>query len=167
VLGEDDLYHQFDRNEPWGSEHNRSLIGKMPAVYAPVRVQAASGATFYQGFTGDGTFYDTRRPLRIPDFNYHNHDAIMLVEGSEAVFWTQPDDLVLDPNQPLPKLGGLFDGNYNVLLCDGSVRFMSRNTAPERLRNAISHSGLIDWSMIGGHAIQPPLPVRLGLSKEK
>src|SRR5262245_25506596 len=32
-LGEQDLYNEFHLNEPWDSEHNKSLIARMPAVF--------------------------------------------------------------------------------------------------------------------------------------
>src|SRR5688500_14843053 len=37
------LYKQFKLDEPWDSEHNKKLIGRMPALYAPVRVKADRG----------------------------------------------------------------------------------------------------------------------------
>ena len=35
-LGEEALYKQFRLNEPWDSPHNRTLVDKMPAVFADV-----------------------------------------------------------------------------------------------------------------------------------
>ena len=52
-LGEEDLYKQFKLNEPWDSVHNKKLIPKMPRIYAPIRVKAKEGETFYQVFTGE------------------------------------------------------------------------------------------------------------------
>jgi hypothetical protein len=52
-VGEEDLYKQFKLNEPWDSAHNKKLIPKIPRNYAPIRVKAKEGETFYQVFTGE------------------------------------------------------------------------------------------------------------------
>src|SRR5262249_52037192 len=36
-LEQGNLYQQFKLNEPWDSPHNRTLLTRMPPVYAPVR----------------------------------------------------------------------------------------------------------------------------------
>jgi RNA polymerase sigma factor (sigma-70 family) len=56
-LGEQDLYNQFKRDEPWDSAHNRKLLSKMPAVYAPPGVKTQRPySTFYQVFVSAGPF---------------------------------------------------------------------------------------------------------------
>src|SRR5438105_245151 len=47
-----DLYKQFELDEPWDSDNNKKLIDKMPKLYAPIRVKADAGMTFYQSFSG-------------------------------------------------------------------------------------------------------------------
>jgi hypothetical protein len=50
-LGENDLYKQFHRDEPWNSPHNKQLLSKMPAVFAPPGVKTRQPyTTFYQVF---------------------------------------------------------------------------------------------------------------------
>jgi len=50
-LGEGELYQQFKHDEPWDSPHNRKLLSKMPAVYAPPGVKTQRPySTFYQVF---------------------------------------------------------------------------------------------------------------------
>ena len=56
------LYKEFKLDEPWDSENNKKLIAKMPKVYAPVRVKAKEGETFYQVFTGENTLFDPKGP---------------------------------------------------------------------------------------------------------
>ena len=38
------------------------------------------------------------------------------------MIWTKPADLPFDEKKPLPKLGGMFGGECNVVLCDGIGR---------------------------------------------
>jgi RNA polymerase sigma factor (sigma-70 family) len=56
-LGERTLYKQFKRDEPWDSPHNRKLLSKMPAVFAPPGVKSRQPySTFYQVFVSVGPF---------------------------------------------------------------------------------------------------------------
>jgi len=57
-LGHEALYKEFKLDEPWDSEHNKKLIGKMPKVYAgPGAAEQITkdGKTYYQVFTGEMT----------------------------------------------------------------------------------------------------------------
>jgi hypothetical protein len=54
-LGGGELYNQFKRDEPWDSPHNRKLLSKIPAVYAPPGVKTQRPySTFYQVFVSAG-----------------------------------------------------------------------------------------------------------------
>lgn len=56
-LGEQALYNQFKRDEPWDSPHNRKLLSKMPAVFAPPGIKTRQPySTFYQVFVSVGPF---------------------------------------------------------------------------------------------------------------
>jgi hypothetical protein len=37
-LGFDALYRRFRLNEPWDSPHNKALLGEMPGIYRPLRL---------------------------------------------------------------------------------------------------------------------------------
>ena len=65
----------------------------------------------------------------------------MAVEAAEAVPWTKPEDLVYDPDKPLPKLGGIFKSGFNALLADGSVRFVKKEVKDDILRKYITRAG--------------------------
>src|SRR5947209_11024222 len=52
-IEEQALYQQFHLDEPWDSAHNKTLLAKMPKLYAPVRGKTKEpGMTYYQVFTG-------------------------------------------------------------------------------------------------------------------
>ncbi len=54
-LGENELYNQFKRDEPWDSPHNRQLLSKMPAVFAPPGAKTQrTYSTYYQVFVSAG-----------------------------------------------------------------------------------------------------------------
>lgn len=55
-LEEQELYRQFKLDEPWNSPHNRKLLSKMPAVFAPPGVKTRRPySTFYQVFVSAGS----------------------------------------------------------------------------------------------------------------
>ena len=67
--------------------------------------------------------------------------TFMLVEAGEAVPWSKPADVVFDAKKPLPKLGGIFDGDFNVAFCDGSVRYVKKGVKEEILKMYITIDG--------------------------
>ena len=64
-----------------------------------------------------------------------------MVEAGEPVIWTKPADLPFDEKKPLPKLGGLFDGEFHVGLCDGSVMLVKKNFDEKEMKSLITPSG--------------------------
>jgi prepilin-type processing-associated H-X9-DG protein len=117
-----DLYKRFKLNEPWDSEHNKKLIAEMPKIYAPVRGKAKPGETYYQRFVGKGALFNERgSDYTIPAIPDGTSNTALVVEAGDPVIWTKPQDLPFNKKAPLPKLGGLFGGDFNALFCDGSV----------------------------------------------
>lgn len=142
----EDFYRQFRLDEPWDSPHNRALIGRTPPIYAlpgadPQVVE--QGMTYYRAITGPRSAFARRngRPpslLNIPD---GPSNTIMIVEAADAVIWTKPDELEYVPGGPLPRLGRHFRGGPQVVLCDGSVRQLSRNLGPATVEAALTADG--------------------------
>ena len=144
-IEQENLYRQFHFDEPWDSEHNKTLIPMMPKVYA-TNVRAEVGHTYLRTFNSPGTFGVARTFADITD---GTSNTIMVVESSESVPWTKPDVFALDPQKPKAKLG-INKGKLNVLMGDGSVRFIDlTKISDETLRNAITiNDGMVlgpDW----------------------
>jgi hypothetical protein len=137
-IEEDQLYKQFKLDEPWDSENNKNLIAKMPKLYAPVRVKAKEGETFYQVFTGEkAAFGPKKNPRLVASFKDGLSNTGVVFEAGTPVVWTKPDDMAYDEKKPLPKLGGLFDGECNVGLGDGSVTRLKKDADEKELRKLI------------------------------
>jgi prepilin-type processing-associated H-X9-DG protein len=66
-----------------------------------------------------------------------------VVEARNAVPWTKPDDLSFDPTAA-PSLfgaGSTHPGGFNVLLADGSARFVSMSVDLKVFRSLITRGG--------------------------
>ena len=134
-LGEDALFQQFRLDEPWDSAANLPLVQKMPKVYAHPRDRSANqaGKTHYQVCVGPGTVFESPEGHSMAEITDARFDTAMVLEASNAVTWTKPDDLPFDPNGPLPILGGQFPSGFYVLMCDSTVRFLG-NTLDNQTR---------------------------------
>jgi hypothetical protein len=140
------LFDEFHLDEPWDSSHNRTLISKMPVLYAASRTSPAQGYTFYRGFTGPNTWLPPQtqpgqpgkplfgiKPLAITD---GMSNTILVAEAVESVIWTRPEDLEFAPNK-VPKLGGVFASGFHVGMADGSVKFVRKGIDEKTISNAI------------------------------
>ncbi len=128
------LYKQFHKNEPWNSPHNMALINQMPDVYKSPNSTAPAGRTTYLGIDGPGGMMENGGGKKIRDIIDGTSNTILVVEADDAaaVIWTKPDDYRFNPANPSQNLGGK-NGGFNALLCDGAVRFLSKNINPQTL----------------------------------
>jgi len=142
-LDEKALYEKFHLDEPWDSAHNKALLKEMPAVYAPVihKKDESKYSTYYQVFVGPGTLFEGDEGTRLEHITDGMHRTLMVVEAAKPVPWTKPEDLPFAKEKPLPKLGGLFEDGFNILLADGAVLFLSKKIEPAILRATITRNG--------------------------
>jgi len=161
-IGEDDLYREFNLDEPWDSSNNRPLVRRMPKLFAHPRAElskAQAGLTYYCAFVGPGTAFDpslvgkSGRPgnrllgTRLVDFTDGLDKTLLVVEAADPVEWTRPDDLPYVPNQPLPRLGYLFSDGFNLVTADGEVHFVRHDAKEASLRGLITRNGgeALNW----------------------
>jgi hypothetical protein len=143
-IGQGSLFGRFHLDEAWDSPHNKALLTPMPKVYShPKDPEAAKqGLTPYRLFVGPETAFELpnpRYPSSIPD---GTHNTILLVEAADAVPWTKPEELVYDPDGPLPWLGGRFHGGFNVAMWDSTVSFIdTKKVGEQELRKLITAAG--------------------------
>src|SRR5262249_26736525 len=134
------LFKEFKLDEAWDSENNKKLLEKMPPTYAAPRGKFEKGYTFYQSFSGEGALM-SGKPQKIFTITDGTSQTFMIVEAGLTVPWTKPVDVAYDAQKPLPKLGGIFDGAFNVAMCDGSVRFVPKGVKDENLKKFITVAG--------------------------
>jgi hypothetical protein len=143
-LEQDLLYKQFHITEPWDSPHNKTLVARMPKVFALPGGQPGS-TTPYQVFVGPNTPWSVdngrigpKFPAGFPD---GTSNTILVAEAMHPVEWTKPADMVVDPGKhPMLLLGHHIKHNKcYVAMADGSVRSISVvGTSEQTLRNAIN-----------------------------
>ena len=156
------LYQAYDKTQPWDSETNRKIAetrvsaythpaddrdGAFTAYFAPIGNQSAPEHSLWvpraevgtEPFKGSG-YRDVRDGLS---------NTLMLVEARRDVPWTKPEDVRLDPSQPVDpaQLGGFTPGGFQASFGDGSVRFFPQTLRAEVLRNLLTRAGgeLIDF----------------------
>jgi hypothetical protein len=146
---EDDLYNAFHLDEAWDSPHNIQMLERMPKAYArPNDPDAAKFQTCYRVFIGENATFPLPGPWpgdkppsgrRIPQ-DFYPHETgrtFLVVEAAESVPWTKPDELVYDPDQPLPKLGRPSEDWLQASLMDLSVRSFRVRDNEKTLRSFI------------------------------
>jgi hypothetical protein len=155
-LGEQRLYSQFKLDEPWDGPNNRRLLAQMPKVYVhPMQGGPTEPyATYYQVLTGGGAMFDVgpqSRPRRFTDVTDGMATTILVVEAAQPVPWTQPAELSYAPDRPLPSMG-LNARTFNVLMVDGSVHPIPKDTDEKTLRALITYNGNEIVNVPGGAA---------------
>jgi hypothetical protein len=58
-------------------------------------------------------------------------------EAGQAVPWTKPADLEFDSSKLIPKLGGMYEGVFNMLGADGAVHRVPVKVKPDVFRRLI------------------------------
>ncbi len=140
-IEQQELYNQYNFDEPWDGPNNRKLIDKMPAIYAHPGVDGAPssrGHTSYFVFTGPSTIVGAGDEPQIQKVTDGTSNTILAVEAQREIPWTKPEDIPFDPKAPLPELGGYTPDGFNALFADGSVRYIVKAIDPTVLRSLIT-----------------------------
>ncbi|PHS14516.1 MAG: hypothetical protein COA78_05835 [Blastopirellula sp.] len=127
-LEQGNLYDLFKLDEPWDSEHNIKLVKHMPEWLKNPTSTAAPNLTQYLAPIGKGTMWEGGKKLGFRDILDGTSNTIMFLEVNDeaSVIWTKPEDLNIDFDNPLQGLGNAHPGGFQVGICDGSIRFISK-----------------------------------------
>lgn len=149
-LGYAGLYQRYDFNQPWNSPSNAALTRLMPAVFAcPADPDAAeNGETCYMALVGRRAGFEGSRGRGADEFVQGARTTILVTELPVAgVIWLEPTDLDADRlrlavNCGLERcIGSHHQAGANVLMADGTVRYLSDSTPSEELEWLIGIDG--------------------------
>ena len=146
------LYDEFHKDEPWDSEHNKTLISRMPAVYtcpSGSRTPAKEGKTSYLTPRGPATVFPGTEAVKLQDVTDGTSNTIFVVDASDAaaVTWTKPDDWDISVELKLQSLFGHHPKGTNVGFADGSVHFLKETITPKVFQDMTTRNGneIIYW----------------------
>ena len=157
-LDEDDLFEQYDFDEPWDGPNNSALAAMMPMVYGcPSDADSFGGITSYVAVTGPDTVFPGAKPVKLQQITDRKSQTIMLIEArDEQINWLEPRDLPLEdvnkwadagtPFGQQPVISSLHPGGANVLYADGGVHFLYEYQDPEMLKAMLTIDGGEDVS---------------------
>jgi hypothetical protein len=151
-LDEGNLYQQFHFHEPWDSEHNRQLIGKMPDIFKSDFFDLnMDGKTTFVLPVSPETMFHGKVGTTIRDLTDGTVNTIMVLQADpeRGVIWTQPDDLRIDWQNVKAGLTG--DGqSFPAAFGDGAVHRLPVTIPEETLKRLLMHQDgkLVDWSQV-------------------
>ncbi|HEY2881244.1 MAG TPA: DUF1559 domain-containing protein [Pirellulales bacterium] len=142
-LEEGALYKEFHLDEPWDSEHNKKLIDRMPAAFQnPDTASKHPGKTRYVVPVNKDTVFPPDGPIKLSDVADGTSKTIMILEADpdHAVIWTKPDDLEIDPADPLK---GLTNGvtAIRAAFCDCHVESFPVSIDPKLFWKMLTRAG--------------------------
>lgn len=165
-LEQDNLFKQFNLDEPWDSEHNKKLIEKMPAIFKSGDAQLNKQFRTRQlAAVGENTVFpskDAKITLGMISGANGTSNTIAFVEAAtdKAVVWTKPDDLEIDLKNPVTGLTNPGQAEFLVGLCDGSVHRIRANADAKLLASVFNWKVGGDGNSLGaiGQPANPSLP---------
>jgi prepilin-type processing-associated H-X9-DG protein len=140
----DSLYRQFDLTQGWDSPRNRPHSNTVVMPYrSPYATDQATTNTPYRAFVGGGAlFNENGTPVRITQIRDGSAFTIMLMAVEDEVPWAAPREIKYSPTGPLPKIGSkAVPAGANVLMADGSVKFLKSTTTEQVFRALITRDG--------------------------
>jgi prepilin-type processing-associated H-X9-DG protein len=148
-LERQDLYEQYDFNEPWDGPHNCLLADKMPAIFRCPSNTVTPNCTGYALLVGPRAFSPgtTGRTLDEITRADGTSTTLMLVEAADAkINWLEPRDLNVDEmtfhiNKSGKEISSHHAGVANVSYCDGHQSTVRDDIAPETLKALTTFDG--------------------------
>jgi prepilin-type processing-associated H-X9-DG protein len=148
------FYDMYDFNVPWDDPNNQNLMSMPVMVYRCPSAPPSSGTfplceTNYVMVAGKGTLGgEPNEAVKISDITDGTSNTILAIEvGGAGIHWMEPRDVTVEEavafitNRSAGRFGQTHPGGINVLMADGSVRFISNSIDPGMLRALLTRDG--------------------------
>lgn len=89
-LGQQSLFDRVRPNEPWNSEHNRTLHNEAVVSYQCPSARLSPGQTTYSVVVGPEVAFEGSTPKRLADYGPKSAAMILVVECNSPVCWMAP-----------------------------------------------------------------------------
>ncbi len=159
-LDQQELFNDYNMNQPWDSPGNYELASRIPSVFRASQNSVYGGESAYFLITGPGTVFppappggatDTFRPLGPRTIADDPGQTLLVVEAASPTnsysSWLEPRDLDVGLMQglvgtsPGREIGGINIGGAVVATVDGRSHFLGDQTSPATVMALISASG--------------------------
>jgi prepilin-type processing-associated H-X9-DG protein len=140
-IEEQQLYDKIDLSKPWDDPANAEAFASFVPVYACPSAAVPENHTIYLAVVSPNSFFRPTEPRTFSESSgQSNSIAVMEVSIKDSVHWMAPQDtdeqfvlgFGIDIDYESPHTGGI-----QVLLVDGSVRFLSENSTADDRRDLI------------------------------
>ncbi len=146
-MEQDPLYKRYDQSQAWDSPANRQLLSQMPPTYQCPSAGVGGQNTSYVVVQGPETIFDGDKPCPMRAITDGTANTIMIVEAPHAnIPWTEPRDLnfaelTMAVNSGANSPHSTHPGGVQVLMADGSVRFLSAGISAADLQALLTKAG--------------------------
>ena len=139
-LERQELYEEFRLEEPWDSDHNKTLIEKMPEVFRVTGIKEP-GRTSVHIPVGEGTLFSGTEPPTLDSITDSPESTILAVvaDPGTADIWTKPGGLQTDMNDPVRSFAGDSQA-ITVCMASGNTLTLKRSETPEYWRWLLRHT---------------------------
>ena len=156
-LAREDLYAQYDLDEPWDSPKNMLVFRQMPDFFRCPASGDETGLSQYVVIIGDPdkfpqTMFTPDRGITFGDVRDGTSRTILVAEVRNGVPWTMPggdlnfDQMTFRINGSPASISSRHVGVAQIVLADGSVHQVENDLDSQTLRNLIQPA---DGGVIG------------------
>ncbi len=139
------LFQQYRFDEPWNGPNNRQLAERMPRTLAFHGTNRATATTNYLAVVGAETMWPGATGRTSKEIKDGWSNTILIVENNGlGVHWMEPRDLefaTMSFRIDAPDGISSWYQSPSVVITDGIVRQLSKETAPEAVRAALTVAG--------------------------
>ena len=138
----ENLYTKFRLDEPWDSDHNKTLIAKMPPVFKSL--EDSNTTTTFLGFEFEGAMFEPNTKLGFEQISDGSANTLYCIEAAAdlAVEWTKPSDITFndfgtrEPEELFKSIGG----EGLLVMCDGSTHAVDLKKVKSDLKKLIQRN---------------------------